>query len=232
MIQFWYDKAAGSFEEEMRKIRTHEPPYYYTPEIEESSCEPAFLEESETNDEALEMTGYSAITMLQVAMRAFFDAYKAELSGVDWKSVTPKNERDGNWFTSYGAQFKTVLHQEWTSFPDYAIVDQVTMIRDDIFHYSSSPDEALLLLALPSVRQRTAHFAKYNPPFFVSDRHLGIQEREGDLPFGDKTWTIYVGREKIERAIQACGAFCEWCWNYPSHSSLPTEVEPPPSSSS
>jgi len=207
-VRFFYDTAAAPFIDNMRKIDAGEDPYDIRPDdCDVESGEPPFLAEWQLNKDGLTLLGHSGVAMLQVTLKLYLDTYKQEVERFygkqSWVPANTRKVRGANWFAVHKYVFFDILGIDWSEFGEenLAILEQIALARDDIFHQPK--------IWTVDTYQSEQHFAKYDESFFADERYLEHYKQTGDVFPGD-TWAIDVPPERMHKAIELVGTFCQF----------------------
>ena len=207
-VRFFYDSAAQPFLDNIRKIETGEDPFDLPPaDYDMESGDPPFMDEWQLNKDALTLLGHSGIAMLQVSLQLYVNTYKEEVDRfygkLEWTPSNKKKMRGDNWFARDQQVFLDVLGIDWSEFgeKDLSVLEQITLARDDVFHQPH-------IWSVEAYQSRQ-HFVKYKESFFADDRYLEHFKQTGRV-FPGGTWAIDVTPEKMHRAIELVGGFCQF----------------------
>lgn len=128
-IRYFYEQTVSLFEQTKRKIEAGEPPYVDTRDPAYAD-EPAFLEEWEDADAAVNIVGATCLQLLQTTLHSFLNQYMREIGGVHPIPGLRKRKKE-SWFESYRTFFLDELKIDWTaSGADIALLEQVNLTRN------------------------------------------------------------------------------------------------------
>jgi hypothetical protein len=189
-VRYVSDTVVPHLAEIKRKIETGEEPYidrrYY-----EDADEPAFLQEFEDADLAVDVIGMTCLGMLQSAFLSFLREYVKEVGGPELLGRVSKMKR-GSSLQNFHAFFAKVLGIDWSkSGVDLALIEQVVLTRNDFQHNAE--------IFSGYVFQTSNHAQKYPDTAF---RHPSWPE------LLDARLT--VDRDKLEASIRAVEGLCEY----------------------
>jgi len=213
-----YDDTTAPFRDKMHKIEKGEPPYKdeRDPERDDVS-EPAFLEEWQGANEAIEVVGYWCLNMIQGSLKAFLEEYVDDMANYYRPLSKAKEElartKAPSWFERYRLLFLNFLHIDWERGPvSIKDLEQINLTRDDLIHNVNVTTHA--------VYQSEKHAIRYPKGLFTDDvwATLGLAGK------------IKVGRDQLTHALGLLEAFCSWLEeirvNYIAHRKALAEAEP------
>lgn len=129
-IERFYAAASEPFVEAIRKIKVGEPPFEPPPMGEDGPVddEPPFLEEYIEADEAKNIVGQAALSLIQSAFREYLDAF-IRLSTQELPAGP------GNWFARYKTFFNEKYGIDWDKGPvPPEELEEINLARNDIQH--------------------------------------------------------------------------------------------------
>ena len=191
-IRYFYEKAAGVFDEMKRKIEDHEEPFDDPGFGSEYNDEPPYLEEWENADAAANITGATALDLLQSTFHSFLHEYMREIGG---SHLIPRlrEMKKGSWFGNYRELFRQVLNIEWEkSGADIQFLEQVILTRNDFSHN--------VRLGNLTPYQTDEHSKKYPQSAFADPRWKRLFPRT----------PLLVPKEKVNQAIEVVHRLCEY----------------------
>ena len=125
-IRRFYDEAAGPFVERRRMIEAEEDPY--KPPYSEDG-EPAFMEEWQEAQSALEVLGRTCVSMLSASLKLYLETWRREL-GIDCTEFKSTFRNKGV-LRGYRECFERRLQLKWDECPaDFDILEQVILARN------------------------------------------------------------------------------------------------------
>ena len=173
-LRYVYERASVPFVETKERIRAADPPYDNPPF--DDSGEPAYLEEWQDADAALEFLGQACLSHLAASLRLYLDAAREEIgrfyrlpegSGSFDASEAKRTgvlSANKTWF----AQFEIRLE---ASGADLGLLEEILLTRNVAQH----PDS----IAFDAPRQRAADHRKFPDPFFLSEFERVMRASEG-----------------------------------------------------
>jgi hypothetical protein len=202
-IRQFYELAAEPFLERQRQIEAGEEPYEQPYVDENSSGEPAYLEDWMEADESLHVLAYACISMLAAALQLYFTTWESQLRKPARDLF--KSEFKNGWLAGYKSYFAQYIGISFEDCPaDLKFLEEVILARNRIQH----PDSIW--------GQRTRYSTKdleklTHHPFFVDegDRHLLTEVDESNIPWLMPP-TLHVTEEKLIAAIEEVEKFSEW----------------------
>lgn len=196
-----YDDSTASFCEKMRKIEIGEQPYVDQrhPEYDDVS-EPAFLEEWQDANEAVEVIGYWCLNMVQASLKAFLEEYVNDMANYHRPLSAAKAElaktKAASWFERYRLFFLNYFHIDWQRGPvNIEDLEHMNLTRDDLTHNVKVTTHA--------VYQTKKHAERYPKGLFTDEVWT-------TLGMGGK---IKVGRDQLTQALGLLDAFAGWLDN-------------------
>jgi|SRR5882724_1936112 len=223
-----YNDSTASFREKMCKIEAGEPPYedQRHPEYDDVS-EPAFLEEWQDANEAVEVVGYWCLNMVQASLKAFLEEYVNDMASYYRPLSAAKAElaktKAAGWFERYRLLFLNYFRIDWERGPvNIKDLEQINLTRDDLTHNVSVTTHAVY---------QTEKHAKRFPKGLFTDAANADEVWMKLFGLGGK---ITVGRDQLTQALELVDEFASWLEsiriNYIAHLRILTEAEsaPPP----
>ena len=183
----------------MQKIENGNEPYVdeRNPEYEDVT-EPAFLEEWQDANEAVEIVGQWCLTMIHGSLKAFLEEYVDEMAREYRNAFTDAKQRLANtkgkgWFDRYRLFFLAEFNIDWKHCPvKIADLEQINLTRDDLIHNIS--------VTTTVVYQTKKHAERFPKSLFTDDVWAG-------LGLGGR---IKVERDQLTKALQLVDEFCTW----------------------
>lgn len=215
-----YNDSTASFREKMCKIEAGEPPYedQRNPEYDDVS-EPAFLEEWQDANEAVEVVGHWCLNMVQASLKAFLEEYVNDMARYYRPLSAAKEElaktKAANWFERYRLFFLNYFRIDWERGPvNIQDLEHMNLTRDDLTHNVSVTTNA--------VYQTEKHAKRYPKGLFTD----GVWATFG---LGGK---IKIGRDQLTHALGLVYGFANWLENirinYIAHLRTLAEAESAP----
>jgi len=199
-IRQFYESAEQPFRETIRRIEEGEEPYY--PPFNEDP-EPPFLKEWMAANEALEVLGYTCLSMLSSSLQLYFKTWEHKL-GIEYEKGERKRIFKGGMLGGYRCFFEQVLQVSWEDCSiDLALIEQITLARNSHQH----PENMRTMLANHGSRD----LEKYPHPFFMSEIEKQLFADDGDFAGVDRLRpSIHVPREHLIRAIDETETLVTW----------------------
>lgn len=127
-IESFYKGASAPFVETKRKIEAEESPFVprpFDPER-DTDTEPPFLVEWEDADDSINVTGQTALSLVQASLREYLDAF------ILLSRVKPPVGK-GDWFARYKAFFLETYGIDWDAGPvPTKEIEEINLARNDI----------------------------------------------------------------------------------------------------
>jgi hypothetical protein len=191
-IGYFYESTVAVFQETMRRIEAGEPPYVDTRNPEYAD-EPAFLEEWENADAAVNIAGATCLELLQSTLRSYLHEYMTEIGQTHLRAHLREMKKK-SWLGNYRALFLKVLEIDWSaSGEDIDLLEQVILTRNDFTHN--------LQFTHLKAYQTPAHSEKYPNSAFADLRWRTLMFRWAPL---------IVTKETLERATTTLRQLCEY----------------------
>ena len=191
-IERFYGAASEPFAEQKRKIDAGEPPFDPPPfDPDFDTDEPPFLAKWEEADDALNLVGQAALSLVQSALREHLDGF-IRLS----RQNLPTGS--GNWFERYQKFYLEVYGIDWEKSPvSPSALEEINLARNDIQH--SGQEFGM------EKRLSKKHHRRFPDGMFA---HQIDKEMLGAL--NDFQPRIYVTEENLREAIRRVETFCEF----------------------
>ena len=191
-IRFYYREGRKPYDAIKQAIESKEPPYdVQLPWSVIESGEPPFLDEWLNADMALNVLGYSCISMLANSLRLTFANIEKEFGFRVNKDAHTKKLFKQGFVVGYKEILSEILNTDWSDCPsDFAIVEQVVLARnttqhtDDYSGFDAYHNEKTI--------------EKYPRPFFVGNDRLSSETPDVITWFGSR---IEVTEDDLFRAI-------------------------------
>ncbi|RWF91518.1 MAG: hypothetical protein EOQ45_25495 [Mesorhizobium sp.] len=202
-IRWYYATGVGPFREIQRKIDAQESPYDEPPSsFDPEDGQPAFLEEWIEADEAAQVAGRSAISLLSDSLKLYFKALEQQLefrlSAED--KATAKKE---GFLAAYRGALGGVVETDWTNCPvRFDVIEQIVLARNRAQHGEH--------LSILSARHDPKTLTKHRNLIFASEGELTMWVDEGADP---DTWLaprLEVTEENLGAAITEVEKLADW----------------------
>ena len=199
-IRYFYETAAISFQDILRKIKVREPPFDNPSYCD--SGEPSYLEEWSQADDALEVLGLCCISMLSSSLKLYFMSWEKKLH-VRWDNRERKRAFKNGYLQGYRIFFEYILDQPWSESPaDIELIEQVILARNREQH----PEDITTMRATHSHND----IRKFTRPFFISELDR-IRFDNGEF----ERWkmmkpSVHVSASGIEAVILEVEKLVEW----------------------
>jgi len=221
-----YNNSTAPSREKMLKIEAGEPPYvdHRHPECDDVS-EPAFLEEWQDANEAVEVVGYWCLNMVQASLKAFLEEYVNDMASYHRPLSAAKAElaktKATNWFERYRLFFLNYFRIDWLRGPvNIEDLEHMNLTRDDLTHNVSVTSHAVY---------QTEKHAKRFPKGLFTDTANADEVWAKLFGLGGK---IKVGRDQLTHALGLVYGFANWLENirinYIAHLRALAEAESAP----
>ncbi|MFA4827576.1 MAG: hypothetical protein WC855_01615 [Thermodesulfovibrionales bacterium] len=199
-IRQFYENASISFFERQRKIEAGE--YPFIPPYSEDG-EPPFLEEWTEADEALQLLGYSCISMLASALHLYLKTLETEFEVPVAASLKSEFKKNG-WFNGYKAYFLTNFGIRFESGPfNISTLEEIVCARNRAQHPKN--------ITTQRVSYSSKDIKKFPQVFFVDDREKMLFAA---IEVSESSWlyrpTIHITKEKLFAAIAEVEKFNGW----------------------
>ena len=192
-IERFYEGASAPFVETKRKIEAEEPPFVprpFDPER-DTDTEPPFLAEWEEADDAINIVGQAALSLVQASLREYLDAF------ILLRRVKPPAGR-GDWFARYKAFFLETYGIDWDAGPiPIREIEEINFVRNDIQHTGEEFGMTR--------RMSKEHYRRFPEGIFVQEI-----DRKIYASLGDWQPSIYVTAENLKEAVRRVETFCEY----------------------
>ncbi|MBC7140408.1 MAG: hypothetical protein H5U17_17265 [Defluviimonas sp.] len=202
-IRRYYSVGVEAFRKIQRQIDAQECPYdepppSYDPEY----GEPAFLEEWIEADEAAQVVGRSAVSILSDSLKLYFKALEQQLEfrlSRDGKATATK----GGFLDAYRGAIAEVLETDWTNCPvRFDVIEQIVLARNRAQHGEH--------LSIMGARHDPKTFTKHRDLIFATEGELKMWVDEGADP---ATWLaprLEITEEGIGAAITEVETLAAW----------------------
>ena len=181
-------------------IEAEEEPF--SPQYQDESGEPAYLEEWLEADESIQVLGRACISMLASTLKVYLETWRKIINLPTDSTVESMFKK--SWLTGYKAYFATHAGVPFDNCPvNLKLLEELVLARNRVQHPES--------LTTESSHYSDADLKKLAHPFFIdeSDRDFSAtatEERsEWLLPPA-----IRVTPEKFEASVKAVEQFAEW----------------------
>ena len=195
-IRSFYERASQPFLEAKQQIDNHQPPFD-NPPVDESG-EPAYLDEWQDADEALEMLGQMCLSFLSTSLKLYLNDTINELTrflghGAKLPPVEPKPglEKYETWFRRVNIDFQHAP-------ANVALLREIVATRNLIQHPES--------IGFMRLHQRAADQKRFPRPFFAHPIEKAIADRQPDY----EATLLWVTGDTLYGAIDVVEGFCSW----------------------
>lgn len=136
-IRRYYRGASQPFFDIRKAIEEKMPPYDEPPpHFDFENGEPPYLEEWLEADMALNVVGYSCLSMLSNSLKITFENFQQEMRFSPSAEQKKKLFKNG-FVPAYKAMLGEVLDTDWSDCPaDFSIIEQVVLVRNITQHMS------------------------------------------------------------------------------------------------
>lgn len=202
-IPRYFAAAIAPFREIQRKIDAAESPYDEPPAgFDPEYGEPAYLEEWIEADEAAQVVGWSAISLLGDSLKLYFKALEQQLRfelSADGKTIAKK----AGFVAAYQAAIGEILDTDWTDCPvQFDVIEQIVLARNRAQHGEH--------LSMLGARHDSKTLAKHQDLIFANENELKMWVAEGADP---ETWMgprLEISRESLGTAIVEVQKLADW----------------------
>lgn len=200
-IRWYHSTACRPFVIIKSQIEEALPPFDNAPCDE--SGEPAFLEEWEDADEALNIVGSQCISMLSGTLKAYFKTLENRVIGFSLGSDGKKMARAEGFVPAYISALSEIFNTDWSSLQnEIALIEQIVLARNNIQH---SGDIRSL-----SVDHDARTIRKFPRLFFSSKEDLSLVGNEGYQESTIYQPTVVVSEENLLAALLAVDKLARW----------------------
>lgn len=202
-IRLYYETGVRPFREMQRKISDEESPYDEPPPgFDPEYGEPAYLEEWIEADDAAQVVGRSAVSVLSDTLKLYFKALERQLFfqlSVEGRRIAAKE----GFIAAYRAALGERLGTDWSDCPArFDVIEQVVLARNRAQH----GDDILILK--PSHDQKT--LSKHPDPIFASETELRMWKELGADPGSWMAPHLDVTPENLSAAIDETERLASW----------------------
>lgn len=202
-IRFYYQTGVEPFREMQRKISEEESPYdEWPPGFDPEYGEPAYLDEWIEADNAAQVVGRSAVSVLSDTLKLYFKALERQLHFQLSSDGRKMASREG-FIAAYRAAIGERLAAVWSDCPvRFDVIEQVILARNRAQH-----GEDILILN-PSHDPKT--LSKHPDPIFASEGEVREWKERGGDP---DSWTVPrldITPENLSAAIDETEKLATW----------------------
>lgn len=202
-IRFYYREGRKPYDAIKQAIDNAEPPYNEQPWSEIENGEPPFLSEWLEADMALNVLGYSCLSMLANSLKITFTNIEKEFGFISSKNVKTRRLFNKGFVPAYKSILSEVLDTDWSDCPsNFAIIEQVVLARnntqhtDDFSGFDAYHNEKTI--------------EKYPHPFFVGDYRLSSKDADVITWRGSR---IEVTEDDLFHAIEEVEKLVDYIMN-------------------
>jgi hypothetical protein len=193
-IRRYYSTGVRPFREIQRKIDGQESPYDEPPpSFDPEYGEPAFLEEWIEADEAAQVVGRSAVSLLSDSLKLYFKALEQQL-GFRLSAEGKATAKKEGFLAAYRGALGEVLETDWTNCPvRFDVIKQIVLARNRAQHGEH--------LSLLGARHDPKTLTKHRDLIFASEGELKMWVDEGADP---DTWLaprLEITEESLGAAV-------------------------------
>ncbi|HEV2505645.1 MAG TPA: hypothetical protein VGV39_21385 [Mesorhizobium sp.] len=173
-IRTYYREARKPFDALKAAIEAEEPPYDEPPEDSDwEDAEPPYLTEWLEAEMALNVLGYSCLSMLSNSLKVAFSNMEREFGFKPTEEIKKKVFKKGGFVDGYKRILTEILDTDWSDCPvNFAIIDQVVLARNstqhlnDVFGFDAHHDQKTI---------------KNHPRLFFMANDEKTSERDGNI---------------------------------------------------
>ena len=202
-IRRYYATGVEPFREIRRRIEAQESPYDEAPpSFDPENGEPPFLEEWLEADEAVQVVGWSAVSLLSDSLKLYFKALEQQL-GFRLSSEGKATAKKEGFIAAYRGALGGVLETDWNNCPvRFDIIQQIVLARNRAQHGEH--------LSTLGARHDVKTLTKHRDLIFASERELKMWVEEGADP---DTWLapqLEITEESLGAAITEVEKLADW----------------------
>lgn len=202
-IHHYYATGVGPFREIQRKIDTQESPYDEAPPFFDPEYgEPAFLEEWIEAEEAAQVVGQSAISLLSDSLKIYFKSLEQQLEFRLSGEAKATAKKEG-FLAAYKGALGEILETDWTNCPvRFDVIEQIVLARNRAQHGEH--------LSILGARHDPKTLTKHRDLIFASEGELKMWVEEGADP---ETWLaprLEITEESLRAAITEVEKLAHW----------------------
>lgn len=202
-IRRYYSTGIGPFREIQRKIDAEESPFDEPPpSFDPEYGEPAFLEEWIEADEAAQVVGQSAVSLLSDSLKLYFKALEQQL-GFRLSAEGKTTARRDGFLAAYKGALGELLETDWTNCPvRFDVIEQIVLARNRAQHGEH--------LSILGARHDPKTLTKHRDLIFASEGELRMWVDDGADP---DTWLaprLEVTEESLGAAITEVEKLADW----------------------
>lgn len=195
-IRWYYSAGVEPFRDIQRRIDHALSPYDELPSgYDPEDGKPAYLAEWIEADEAAQVVGRSAVSLLSDTLKLYFKALEAQLGFSFDKEDMARAKKEG-FVAAYKSALREVLKLDWADCPvDFDVIEQVVLARNRSQHGDD--------LATLWPRHDAASLSEHQDLIFASERELKMWVEEGANP---DTWIaprVDITDQSLHEAIAA-----------------------------
>lgn len=202
-IRRYYSTGIRPFREIQRKIDAEESPFDEPPpSFDPEYGEPAFLEEWIEADEAAQVVGRSAVSLLSDTLKLYFKALEQQLEfrlSADGKAIAKKE----GFLAAYKGALGELLETDWADCPvHFDVIEQIVLARNRAQHGEH--------LSILGARHDPKTLTKHRDLIFASEGELRMWVDDGADP---DTWLaprLEITEENLGAAITEVERLADW----------------------
>lgn len=202
-IRRYYSTGIGPFREIQRKIDAEESPFDEPPpSFDPEYGEPAFLEEWIEADEAAQVVGRSAVSLLSDSLKLYFKALEQQLGfrlSAESKAIAKKE----GFLAAYKGALEELLETDWADCPvHFDVIEQIVLARNRAQHGEH--------LSILGARHDPKTLTKHRDLIFASEGELRMWVDDGASP---DTWLaprLEITEENLGAAITEVERLADW----------------------
>ena len=199
----YYSTGVGPFREIQRKIDAEESPYDEPPpSFDPEYGEPAFLEEWGEADDAAQVVGRSAVSLLSDALKLYFKALEQQLEfrlSAEGEVIAKKE----GLLSAYKGALAELLETDWADCPvRFDVIEQIVLARNRAQH-----GEHLSMLA---ARHDPKTLTKHRDLIFANEGELRMWVENGAAPDTLLAPRLEITQENLGAAITEVEKLADW----------------------
>lgn len=199
----YYSTGVKPFREVQRKIDAEQSPYDEPPSsFDPEYGEPAFLEEWIEADDAAQVVGRSAVSLLSDALKLFCKALEQQLGfrlSAEGKAIAKKE----GFLSAYKGALGELLETDWTDCPvRFDVIEQIVLARNRAQH-----GEHLSMLGAPHDPKT---LTRHRDLIFASENELRMWVDDGADPETLLAPRLEITEENLGAAIREVEKLADW----------------------
>lgn len=202
-IRRYYLVGVGSFLEIQRKISAEETPYDVLPaSFDPEYGEPAFLEEWAEAENAMQIVGRSAVSLLSDTLKLYFLTLEQQL-GFHLSSQSKAIAKKEGFIVAYKNALGELLETDWTLCPvRFNIIEQIVLARNRSQHGGD--------LSTLGAWHDSKTLTKHCDLIFASEEELKVWVDNGANPDTLLAPRLRITQENLDAVIAEVEKLADW----------------------